>query len=169
MQAGRPVEVLDERCGAACIRQRIPGAGDTQPMKVLILASNPPDTSPGSRFRIEQWAKMLADQRFTFTYAPFDDERLYRVLYSRGKFLAKSAGMIRGLLRRIALLREVRQYDAVFVFQEASRIGPALLELMIATRRAMVLDFCDPIYLPPPPDQTGNQRFRFLKVVNKTE
>jgi len=30
------------------------------------------------------------------------------------------------------------------------------------------LDFCDPIYLPPPADSTGNQWFRFLKFVNKT-
>src|SRR5205085_7612956 len=85
------------------------------------------------------------------------------------KVLAKSAGMLRGLLRRIALLRQVSDYDAVFLFQEASRIGPAFLERIIASRRPVVLDFCDPIYLPPPPDQTGNQRFRFLKFVNKTE
>jgi glycosyltransferase involved in cell wall biosynthesis len=77
--------------------------------------------------------------------------------------------MIRGLLRRFALLRHVREYDLVFVFQEASRIGPAFLERRIAKKWPMVLDFCDPIYLPPPPDQTGNQRFRFLKFVKKTE
>ncbi|OLE60783.1 MAG: hypothetical protein AUG74_15745, partial [Bacteroidetes bacterium 13_1_20CM_4_60_6] len=134
-----------------------------------VLGSNPADTSPGSRFRIEQWAKLLADAGLKFTYVPFDDERLYSVLYSRGKFVAKSAGMIRGLLRRFALLRHVREYDLVFVFQEASRIGPAFLERRIAKKRPMVLDFCDPIYLPPPPDQTGNQRFRSLKFVNKTE
>jgi len=74
-------------------------------MNVLILASNPPDTSPGSRFRIEQWAKILSEQGFSFTYVPFDDQGLYRVLYSRGKFIAKASGMIRGVLRRIALLR----------------------------------------------------------------
>ena len=138
-------------------------------MNVLILASNPPDTSPGSRFRIEQWAKILSEQGFSFTYVPFDDEGLYRVLYSRGKFIAKASGMIRGVLRRIALLRHVRDYDAVFVFQEASRIGPAFLERIIAKKRPIILDFCDPIYLPPPVDATGNQRFRFLKFVNKTE
>jgi glycosyltransferase involved in cell wall biosynthesis len=138
-------------------------------MNVLIVASNPPDTSPGSRFRIEQWAKILSAQGFTFTYVPFDDERLYGVLYSSGNVLAKSMGMMRGLLRRIALLRKIRDYDAVFLFQEASRIGPAFLERIIAAKRPVVLDFCDPIYLPPPADKTGNQRFRFLKFVNKTE
>lgn len=138
-------------------------------MNVLVLASNPPDTSPGSRFRIEQWAKILSNQGFTFTYAPFDDEGLYRVLYSRGKFLAKAGGMMRGVLRRMALLRHIGEYDTVFLFQEASRIGPALLERIIAAKKPIVLDFCDPIYLPPPPDATGNQRFRFLKFVNKTE
>ena len=138
-------------------------------MNILVLASNPPDTSPGSRFRIEQWARILTAQGFKFTYVPFDDERLYRVLYSRGKFLAKVSGMMRGVLRRIALLRHVEEYDAVFLFQEASRIGPALFERIIAAKRPIVLDFCDPIYLPPPADATGNQHFRFLKFVNKTE
>jgi glycosyltransferase involved in cell wall biosynthesis len=76
--------------------------------------------------------------------------------------------MVRGLLRRISLLRRVRDYDAVFIFQEASRIGPAFLERAIARKRPIILDFCDPIYLPPPDDSTGNQRFRFLKFVDKT-
>lgn len=138
-------------------------------MNILVLASNPPDTSPGSRFRIEQWAKILADQGFRFTYMPFDDEPLYRVLYSPGKVFAKSMGMVRGILRRVGLLRHIREYDAVFIYQEASRIGPAFLERIIATKRPIVFDFCDPIYLPPPADETGNQRFRFLKFVNKTE
>ena len=137
-------------------------------MKILVLASNPPDTSPGSRFRIEQWAKILCDQGFSFTYVPFDDEALYRILYSKGRIVAKMAGMIRGVTRRIALLGRIRDYDAVFLFQEASRVGPALLERLIAAKRPLILDFCDPIYLPPPPDSTGNQRFRFLKFVNKT-
>ncbi len=138
-------------------------------MNILVLASNPPDTSPGSRFRIEQWAKILASQGFTFTYVPFDDERLYGVLYAPGKLGAKAMGMVRGFMRRIALLREVSNYDAVFVYQEASRVGPAILERMIAKKRPLIFDFCDPIYLPPPPDSTGNQRFRFLKFVNKTK
>ena len=137
-------------------------------MKILVLASNPPDTSPGSRFRIEQWAKILSNEGFSFTYVPFDDDALYRVLYSKGKIFAKMAGMIRGVARRIALLGRVRDYDAVFLYQEASRVGPALLERLIARKRPMILDFCDPIYLLPPPDSTGNQRFRFLKFVNKT-
>jgi len=137
-------------------------------MKVLVLASNPPDTSPGSRFRIEQWAKLLAKDGFEFTYVPFDDAALYRVLYSPGRYLAKGFGMMRGLLRRISLLRRVRDYDVVFVYQEASRIGPAFLERAIARKRPMILDFFDPIYLQPPGDSTGNQRFRFLKFVDKT-
>jgi glycosyltransferase involved in cell wall biosynthesis len=136
-------------------------------MKILVLASNPPNTSPGSRFRIEQWGKLLSDQGFTFTYVPFDDDALYRVLYSKGKIFSKMAGMVRGVLRRLALLHHVQEYDVVFLFQEASRVGPAFLERLIARRLPMVLDFCDPIYLPPPPDATGNQRFRFLKFVNK--
>jgi glycosyltransferase involved in cell wall biosynthesis len=138
-------------------------------MNILVLASNPPNTSPGSRFRIEQWAKILSSQGFTFTYVPFDDERLYGVLYSPGKLAAKAMGMVRGLMRRTALLREVSHYDAVLVYQEASRVGPAFLERIIAKRRPLIFDFCDPIYLPPPPDSTGNQRFRFLKFVNKTK
>jgi glycosyltransferase involved in cell wall biosynthesis len=137
-------------------------------MKVLVLASNPPETSPGSRFRIEQWAKLLAKDGFEFTYVPFDDAALYGVLYSPGKYLSKGLGMVRGLLRRISLLRRLRDYDAVFIFQEASRIGPAFLERAIARKRPIILDFCDPIYLQPPGDSTGNQRFRFLKFVNKT-
>src|SRR5256885_5472427 len=97
-------------------------------MKVLVIGSAYPNTSPGSRFRIEQWMPVMAREGVSFEYAAFEDGDLHRVLYLRGHRLAKAAGMVRGLVRRFDLLRRVDQYDVVFIYEEAARIGPAIIE-----------------------------------------
>ncbi|HEY0708443.1 MAG TPA: hypothetical protein VGG33_16675, partial [Polyangia bacterium] len=65
-------------------------------MKVLVLGSAYPNTSPGSRFRIEQWMPVMQKLGASFDYAAFEDQELHRVLYTRGNTVAKAAGMLRG-------------------------------------------------------------------------
>ena len=136
-------------------------------MNVLVLGSAAPNTSPGSRFRIEQWMPIMARQGVVFDYAAFDDDTLSRLLYTRGNHLGKAAGMMRGFARRIQQLRALRRYDAVFIYEEASRMGPAVVERLIArTGVPLILDFCDPIYLRTLSPRNG--MFSYLKCVGKT-
>jgi glycosyltransferase involved in cell wall biosynthesis len=118
-------------------------------MKVLVIADALANTSPGSRFRIEQWATWMKRAGVTIDYAPFEDAELRRVIYAPGHYAGKAGGFVRGYGRRLALMRKVRDYDVVFVYEQASRIGPAVLERLIARMGVpIVYDFCDPIYKP---------------------
>lgn len=118
-------------------------------LKVLVLAPALHDTSPGMRFRIEQWARHLEPAGVAFTFASFEDAALHRVIYARGQYARKAWLITRSLLRRLAWLPRIRDFDVVLLHREAAILGPAVLEWLIARRKVpIVYDFDDPIWLP---------------------
>ena len=136
-------------------------------MKLLVIAPSLRDTSPGSRFRIEQWIPYFEAAGVSCTYAAFEDEKLHELIYSPGNYFGKTTGMLRALGRRISLTSRSRDFDLVFLFEEAARIGPALLERAIRWLGVpLVYDFCDPIYLPY--RSPMNHPFSRLKCFGKT-
>src|SRR5439155_9432896 len=61
----------------------------------------------------------------------------------------KATEMIRGYVDRLRLLRNLDDYDAVFVYREAALLGPAFLERMIARRgKPIIYQLDDPLYVP---------------------
>lgn len=136
-------------------------------MKVLVIAPSLRNTSPGSRFRIEQWMPYLEAAGVCCTYAAFEDERLHELIYTEGNYLRKAGAMIAALGRRISLMRSVQEFDLVFIYEEAARIGPAILERWIHwLGLPVVYDFCDPIYLPY--RSPRNHHLARLKCFGKT-
>ncbi len=118
-------------------------------MNVLVLTPALCDTAPGQRFRIEQWARYLEKDGFRFTFAPFEDEPLHRVIYERRRYVRKTALMVRAWLRRLAVAASARRYDVVFLCREAAMAGPAIIERLIAVLGLpVVYDFDDPVWLP---------------------
>ena len=118
-------------------------------MRILVLAPALYDTAPGQRFRIEQWARYLAHSGMQFTFSSFEDKSLHDRLYATGQYARKAVGVLRGVGRRLRILRELHRYDAVFLHREAAAIGPAIIERLIARSGIPVIyDFDDPIWLP---------------------
>jgi glycosyltransferase involved in cell wall biosynthesis len=136
-------------------------------MNVLVVTPSLYNTSPGPRYRIEQWARYLERDGFRFTFAPFEDAALNRILYQRGHYVRKAALMLRALGRRFQLLPEAGRHDVIFIHREAALIGPAFFERLLARRRVPVIyDFDDAIwvrYASP-----ANSYFSYLKFFGKT-
>src|ERR687898_648147 len=97
-------------------------------MRLLALMPNLPDTSPGQRFRLEQWAPYLRAEGIDITLAPFETEPLHAVLYEQGRGAQKLRSLLSALRRRQAVVRSAREYDAVYLFREAALLGPPFLE-----------------------------------------
>jgi glycosyltransferase involved in cell wall biosynthesis len=109
----------------------------------------PLGTAPAQRYRIEQWSPYLRDLGIEVTFQPFATPSLARALYARGRWAAKAAGMVRGVLKRFSEALRATDYDAVLLQREASLIGPAWSERLLHARQpAIVYDFDDAIYLP---------------------
>src|SRR5262249_42936866 len=103
-------------------------------MNVLALTPNMYGHSPGQRSSIELWERVLGPAGIRLHWAPFETRRLREVLYRRGHHLVKAREMLLGYLSRMRLLRELDRYDAILVYREATLLGPALFERIIARR-----------------------------------
>src|SRR5688572_19502843 len=115
-------------------------------MRLLALVPSLYDTSPGQRFRIEQWEPRLREWGVEITFESFESEELHALLYKPGNIPQKLRLVSRDFARRISVLRSVRKYDAVYVFREASLLGPPIFERW--AHRAgvpLIFDFDDAI------------------------
>jgi len=116
-------------------------------MRVLAVVPSVYDTSPGQRFRIEQWEPILRDGGVEITYAPFETDELRRVLYERGNVLAKFGAVTRNMRRRRDELADLAGYDLIYIFREAALLGPPWFERRIAKSDVpVVFDFDDAVF-----------------------
>jgi glycosyltransferase involved in cell wall biosynthesis len=136
--------------------------------RILALVHKPLGLAPGQRFRIEQWAPLLASEHgISVDFSVFESPQLTQVLYEPGKRATKAAFVIRDSIRRRSVLPLAREYDAVVIYREASLFGPALYERLLArSGKPIIFDFDDAIWL----HNTGsiNGWFTRLRFPGKT-
>ncbi len=117
-------------------------------MRVLAVVPSIYDTSPGQRFRIEQWEPILCESGVEITYAPFENDELRAVLYQGGKVLSKVKAVTRSMKRRSADLSNTSDFDLVYIFREAALLGPPWFERKIAKSGVPVIfDFDDAVFV----------------------
>lgn len=121
---------------------------DLPQRRLLVLASKAAGLAPGQRFRFEQWAPRLArDHAIKLDLEPFESPRLTEILYRPGHLVAKAALVGRDFLRRFRVIRKARDFDAVLLVREASLIGPAIIERLLArTGKPIIFDYDDSIW-----------------------
>lgn len=136
-------------------------------MRVLAVVPSVYDTSPGQRFRIEQWEPILAAGGVEITYAPFENDELRAVLYKGGEVLKKAAAVTRNMRRRGLELAKAADYDLVYLFREAALLGPPWFERKIAkTGVPVVFDFDDAVFVSY--KSPSNGYLSYLKFPSKT-
>jgi glycosyltransferase involved in cell wall biosynthesis len=137
-------------------------------MRLLAIVPSVYDTSPGQRFRIEQWEPLLRQQGVEITYAPFESQELHDVLYQPGKMGQKLSLVASGFARRLSLISSARQYDAVYIFREAALLGPSIIEQLLKRRGVpIVFDFDDAIFVSY--RSPSNGYLSYLKFAAKTK
>jgi len=118
-------------------------------MKLLALVPGLYNTSPGQRFRMEQWEPLLREWGVEIDFHSFECEYLHSLLYKPGNFPRKLQLILCAFARRLSVLRSVRDYDAVYVFREAALLGPPFFERWIHQSGVpMIFDFDDAIFVP---------------------
>lgn len=137
-------------------------------MRVLALMPALYDTSPGQRYRLEQWEPLLRERGVDITFASFEDEELHAFLYKRGMMRKKLQLVTRGLGRRLSLVRKVKNYDLVYILREAALLGPPVFERLIAQSGVpLVFDFDDAIFVSY--RSPSNGYLSYLKFASKTK
>lgn len=137
-------------------------------LDLLALVPYPLDTTPSQRFRLEQWAPLLArDHGIRVHFAPFADPSLGALLARPGRVAQKAARMALATAARVPAVLRARRYDAVVVHRAACLAGPALLERALAASGPPLLyDFDDAIWLRH--TSGANALFDRLKFPGKT-
>ncbi len=136
-------------------------------MRVLAVVPSICDTSPGQRFRIEQWDPILRENGVEITYAPFETDELRAVLHKSGNVAAKIRAVSRNFGRRRAELGDLKDFDLVYLFREAALLGPPWFERKIARSGIpVVFDFDDAIFVSY--KSPSNGYLSYLKFPGKT-
>ncbi|HEV7475278.1 MAG TPA: glycosyltransferase family 4 protein [Pyrinomonadaceae bacterium] len=137
-------------------------------MRLLAIVPSIYDTSPGQRYRLEQWEPLLRKRGVEITYAPFESEELHALLYKPGSIGRKLSLVTEGMSRRYALMKSVRDYDVVYVFREAALLGPPFFERWIHRSGVpMVFDFDDAVFVSYRSPTNGY--LSYLKFASKTK
>jgi glycosyltransferase involved in cell wall biosynthesis len=137
-------------------------------MRVLALMPGLYDTSPGQRYRLEQWEPLLRERGVEITYAPFEDEELHSIVYKPGRMGKKLQLVTRNLARRLATIGKARNYDLVYILREAALLGPPVFERLLAQQRVpFVFDFDDAIFVSY--RSPSNGYLSYLKFASKTK
>lgn len=137
-------------------------------MRVLALVHGLYDTSPGQRYRIEQWEPLLRERGVEITYEPFECEELNALLYQPGFLGRKMRLVASGLRRRLTAVRNARNFDLVYVFREAALLGPPIFERFVYQSGVpMVFDFDDAIFVSY--RSPSNGYLSYLKFAGKTK
>jgi glycosyltransferase involved in cell wall biosynthesis len=145
-----------------------PGRRDARRTRVLLLCPYPTGSVPAQRFRYEQYLETLREQEIDVEVHSFLDESARRILYSRGNYVSKALGVLRGFLRRARIVLHARKYDFVFLHREASPVGPPIFEWALFTSGCKVIfDFDDAIFVPQ--QSKANPFMRYVRCAWKTD
>lgn len=144
------------------------GNREIKDIRVLALVPSLYDTSPGQRYRLEQWEPLLRDSGVEITYAPFESDQLHSAVYQQGQLGQKIKLVSQALFQRSALLKSVKDFDLVYIFREAALLGPPLFERLIYQRGVpIVFDFDDAIFVSY--KSPSNGYLSYLKFAGKTK
>ena len=136
-------------------------------MKVLAIVPSIYDTSPGQRYRIEQWEPLLREEGVEITYSPFETKELQQILHQNGNTTQKIRAVVENMKRRLKETKSLAGYDLVYVFREAALLGPPWGERRIARSGIpIVFDFDDAIFVAY--RSPSNGYLSYLKFPNKT-
>jgi len=121
------------------------------PDRIRLLVLSPiPEEGAGCRFRIAQFIPYLEANGFDVTLRALFTPAFFRLVYRPGHYLRKAATFAALSVRRLDSLRDVSQFDVVFIYREVFPVGPALVERLLTSgnRPPVVFDFDDAIFLP---------------------
>ncbi len=135
-------------------------------IKILFLCPYPHDTAPSQRFRFEQFFRIMDDKGLKYKQYAFLSQWGWRILYAKGKSLAKAVAVLQGFLRRMIHLMMAVSYDYVLIHRELSPLGPPVFEWLLAKvfRKKVIYDFDDAIWLTDSESRFINRMKFFGKV-----
>jgi glycosyltransferase involved in cell wall biosynthesis len=136
-------------------------------MKVLLLLPYAWDTSPGQRYRIEQWVPDLERLGVEFQVETLLSKDEQKTLFWSKSTFRKALLLLKVILRRQGQLIKLNDVDCIWIYRAAWPIGPAWPEKRLARKGIPIIyDFDDAIWLADTSEV--NRRWAWMKFASKT-
>lgn len=116
-------------------------------MRVLFVVPYPTE-APSNRLRVEQYFPYLRKHGVKTRLRPFMSRGFYRSRYRPGGLPRKLLSLTWSTFNRLLDVRRAGEVDVILIHREAFPFGGPFVEEMLArTRRPIVYDFDDAVYL----------------------
>jgi L-malate glycosyltransferase len=99
--------------------------------RMLVICPFPEGVAAAQRLKFEQYYDDWRAAGWDVVPAPYMDRALWNILYDRGHYAAKLAGVVKGHLRRIRDLFRVARYDLVYCHMYVTPFGTSLFERLV--------------------------------------
>ena len=145
----------------------MPSAKRNKSRSVYFLIPAPLGISPGQRFRFEHYLDILNLQGIQYTVSSFYSMNSWKILFTKRNILRKVFAVFRGFFKRIIDLFRLIRFDYIFIYREATPLGPPVIEFLISKvlRKKIIYDFDDAIWIPSSSEY--NYFISFLKGFSK--
>jgi len=135
--------------------------------KILVICPFPQGEAAGQRLKYEQYFELWKRAGYEVTVSSFMDMRMWQVVYSKGNYLKKIFGVLRGFFRRFLDLFQLHQFDIVYVFMWGTPFGSSLYERILRKQsKKVVYDIEDNVMMQQ--SNTLNPITQFLRGPGKT-
>ncbi|PLX23295.1 MAG: glycosyl transferase family 1 [Salinivirgaceae bacterium] len=135
--------------------------------RILYIVAHRYNRSPGQRFRCEHFIPWLKENGYEITFSNMLSEWDDKYFYKKGYYFLKLIIVIKSFIKRTRHIRNVKKYDAVYIFREAFMLGTTYFEKKIYKKGVpIIFDFDDAIWLKDISD--ANKSLSWLKKPEKT-
>jgi len=136
--------------------------------RIFVICPFPEGVAAGQRLKYEQYFDHWRAQGYEITVSSFMDRSMWAVVYTRGNYVSKVLGTLRGYLRRVSDLFRVRDYDLVYVFMWTTPIGTSFFERLFRfLSKKLVYDVEDNVLMEK--SNELNPLIKVLKGQGKTK
>lgn len=134
--------------------------------KIYVICPFPKDEAAGQRLKYEQYLEQWENKGYQVSISNFMDLSLWAVVYTRGNYLQKFLGVLRGYIKRFIDIFYINKADIVYVFMWGTPFGSSLYERIVRLlSKNLIYDIEDNVMM----SQTNslNPIMRFLRGTSK--
>lgn len=118
--------------------------------KILVLSPYPEGFAASQRLKYEQYYTSWRDANYEIVTSSFFDIQTWKVLYSKGNYLKKLIGTLKGYFRRANDIFHLKKFDIIYIHLWATPIGLPLFEkLILHSGKRVIYDFDDALFEKP--------------------
>jgi glycosyltransferase involved in cell wall biosynthesis len=129
--------------------------------RILVVCPFPQGVAAGQRLKYEQYFDHWRENGYEIEVSSFMDPALWRIVYTRGNFIPKILGTLRGYFRRLLDIFRLARFDVVYIFMWVTPVGTSLFERVFRSlSNQIIYDVEDNVLM-----EKSNELNPFVKVL----